>query len=131
MSERRTPVPTGSVLIAEDDAMVLEILTRICQDLFAEVVVCENGTDALALLDTKPFDLLISDLRMPGTSGLSLLAESKRRHPRRPALLISGYADDEAIDRARDLGAEVLHKPFGAKSLRAAIRTLCPALHVL
>jgi CheY-like chemotaxis protein len=128
MSEPGASPPLGAVLIAEDDAMVLEILTRICQELFAEVVVRENGSEALLVLDARPFDLLITDLRMPGAGGLSLLAESKRRYPRRPMLLISGYADDDAIEQARLLGAEVLHKPFGAKSLRAAIRSLCPAL---
>jgi len=121
-------MPTGAVLIAEDDALVTEILTRICGELFAEVVVRNNGSDALELLGARPFDLLVTDLRMPGASGLSLLSESRRRAPTCPMLLISGYADDDAIQQARLLGAEVLHKPFGAKSLRAAIRTLCPAL---
>jgi DNA-binding NtrC family response regulator len=121
-------MPTGAVLIAEDDVLVTEILTRICQELFAEVVVRNNGNDALELLGARPFDLLVTDLRMPGASGLSLLAESRRRAPTCPMLLISGYADDDAMQKARLLGAEVLHKPFGAKSLRTVIRRLCPAL---
>lgn len=119
---------TGSVLIAEDDELVLEILTRICREVFAELVIKNDGTAALMALGTRPFDLLISDLRMPGASGLVLLREASKLLPACPLLLISGYADDEATAQARDLGAHVLHKPFGASSLRQAIRNLCPQL---
>ena len=118
----------GSVLIAEDDELVLEVLTRICEELFAEVVSRDNGTDALLLLAARSFDLLITDLRMPGANGLALLTESRRLAPTRPMLLISGYADEAATTEAARLGAEVLHKPFGAAALRRAIRTLCPSL---
>jgi len=117
-----------SVLIAEDDPLVLDVLVRICKDLFADVVVRDSGSEAMRALESQSFDLLITDLRMPGESGLALLAESRRRAPTRPTLLISGYADEDVVSEARRLGAEVLHKPFGAVVLRQAIRTLCPDL---
>lgn len=122
------PKRLDAVLIAEDDELVLEILIRICQEMFAEVVIKNDGMAALSVLGTRPFDLVISDLRMPGASGLVLLSEASQLLPTCPLLLISGYADDEATARARNLGAHVLHKPFGAKSLRDAIRALCPAV---
>lgn len=118
----------SSVLIAEDDDLVLEILTRICKEFFGEVVVRNNGADALKVVGTRPFDLVVSDLRMPGATGLALLAEARRVSASVPLLLISGYADDEATSQARSLGAHVLHKPFGARGLRQAIRALCPTL---
>lgn len=116
------------MLIAEDDELVLEILTRISAEFFAEVVVRNNGADALDVIGTRTFDLLVSDLRMPGATGLALLTKARRASPTLPLLLISGYADEEATTRARSIGAHVLHKPFGARSLRQAIRTLCPKL---
>src|SRR5262245_23490180 len=125
------PAGPRSVLVVEDDPLVLEVLTRICSELFAEVVVRTNGTDALALIATRTFDLLITDLRMPGENGLVLLAETRRRAPTQPTLLISGYADEEASSEALRLGAEVLHKPFGARALRQTIATLCPEVTVV
>jgi CheY-like chemotaxis protein len=117
-----------SVLIAEDDPLVLDVLVRICKELFVDVVVRDSGTEAMRALESHSFDLLITDLRMPGENGLALLAESRRRAPARPTLLISGYADEEVVGEAKRLGAEVLHKPFGANVLRQAIRALCPDL---
>jgi DNA-binding response OmpR family regulator len=122
------PESFKSVLIAEDDPLVLDVMTRICKELFAEVVFRERGDEAMQALATGSFDLLITDLRMPGENGLALLAESRRRAPTRPLLLVSGYADIEATNEARRLGADVLHKPFGAHALRQAIRALCSNL---
>jgi len=118
----------GSVFIAEDDDLVVEVLARICKEVFAEVVVRNSGSEALHVIEERTFDLIVTDLRMPGASGLSLLAEAHRRWPDCPLLLISGYADEEAAQIARNLGAHILHKPFGARGLRQALRTLCPWL---
>lgn len=116
----------GSVLIVEDDGLVLEILRRICGETFAELVVERSASAALPVIEARSFELLITDLRMPGANGLVLLSAARQKWPSLPLLLISGYADDEATARARSLGAHVLHKPFGAKSLRQAIFALCP-----
>jgi len=65
---------------------------------------------------------------VPGENGLVLLAEASQVAPSCPLLLITGYADDDALSQARSLGAHVLHKPFGARSLRQVIGSLCPSL---
>src|SRR5262245_52565869 len=82
------------ILIADDEKDLREILADELRYCGCEVAEAENGKTAYALLESQPFDLIISDIRMPGGDGIELLKAVRKRDPKLPPLvLISGYSD--------------------------------------
>jgi signal transduction histidine kinase/ActR/RegA family two-component response regulator len=85
------------VLLADDERIVREVLAAQLRDEGYEVAEAEDGSATLELLGRDGrFDLLVSDLAMPGMDGVALIAEAQRRQPGLPAILITGYAGDTA-----------------------------------
>jgi CheY-like chemotaxis protein len=117
------------VLVAEDDPEMRNLLVQDLQADGFEVVSAMDGLDALGAIGQASsgdpihaFDIVVADLRMPGLSGLDLLAALKRTHSSAPFILITAFASAETHETARRLGAwAVLDKPFGLELLRAAI----------
>lgn len=116
------------VLVVDDDLALLEVLPATISLLLPDVVVdtCDTGTGALALLDTTDYDAVISDIKMPGMDGLTLLGELGRRWPRMPTLLITGHGDRElAVQALRGGAYDFIQKPidrdYFAASLSRAI----------
>jgi len=75
-------------------------------------------------LDERPFDLLLTDLTMPGESGLQLIERARRTHPDLRALVITGLLSTDELRSARALGIPILRKPFNPDQLQAAINKL-------
>lgn len=118
------PAPRRRVLVAEDEPALREIQRRVLVGLGLEPVLVANGRDAIGALEQGEFDLVISDLRMPGdVSGLDLLAwlDRERPHLARTALIvtgdISGPLPDEALAEER-----VLTKPFRRDEYEARVK---------
>ncbi|MBI5538315.1 MAG: sigma-54-dependent Fis family transcriptional regulator [Deltaproteobacteria bacterium] len=87
-----------------------------------EVGVASSGEEALRMLDSEPFDVLVTDLRMPGMDGLSLLRAVRTRHPQAVTILMTGYGTISSAVEAMRLGAyDYVNKPFEPKELRAAV----------
>jgi DNA-binding NtrC family response regulator len=87
-----------------------------------EVTVCDNATRALETLRSEPFDLIFSDVVMPGKTGLDLLEEMKSLGVRTPIIMISGQANIEMAVRATKLGAlDFLEKPLSTDKLLLTI----------
>ncbi|GGC54475.1 hypothetical protein GCM10011504_36070 [Siccirubricoccus deserti] len=85
------------VLLADDERIVREVLAADLLDEGYEVAEAADGSAALEMLDRAgPFDLLVTDLAMPGLDGVGLIAEAQRRQPGLPAILVTGYAGDAA-----------------------------------
>src|SRR5260370_21814572 len=83
-----------------------------------EATVCDNAGRALELLRTESFDLILSDVVMPGKSGLELLEDLKKTGVKTPIVLISGQANIEMAVRATKLGAlDFLEKPLSTAKL--------------
>jgi len=101
------------ILLAEDEPLARRTLTRALENAGYEVVVLENGTDAVARLREEPFDVVITDLVMEGLDGVQVLRQAKEVDPDTSVMMMSGYCDvNSAIDALR-LGAEdYLAKPF-------------------
>src|SRR5262245_61097951 len=86
-----------------------------------EPVAVASGDDALGKLDGC--DLVISDLRMPGLDGMSLLAEARRRRPDLPSIMTTGHATvDLAVEAMRAGAANFITKPFELDDLEQAVR---------
>lgn len=112
------------ILVADDDESIAWLWTRILQWGFgAEVVAVSDGDSAVAQIGERRFDLIITDLQMPGASGLDVLRRANASHPRVPVVIATGYASDDAIAQATGLGArEIVRKPFGLDQAVAIAR---------
>ena len=111
------------ILLVDDHHEVRAMTAGMLQDLGHTVTEVASGADGLALLKDDPtaFDLIVSDYAMPHLSGMEVVRLARQARAGMPALLITGYADADAIgDRPEDLS--VLQKPFNMAALAAAIR---------
>lgn len=119
-------VRTLSLIVAEDDHFMREWLSISLQGLAARVIEAANGHQLIALLAERPdVDLVISDIRMPGPSGLEALALARATGNEVPFLLITGYGSSDVLAAASELGAGVLQKPFSRRDLLARVNALC------
>ena len=89
------------------------------QDLGYETTWAANADEALALLGAASFDVVFSDVVMPGMSGVELGHEIRRRHPDLPVLLTSGYS--EALAEKGRHGFELLQKPYAPEELSLSL----------
>ena len=102
----------------DDHVEVRSTTAAVLEDLGHTVEQASNGAEALEALKTREcdFDVLISDYAMPHLSGTDFLREAREICPEVPALIITGYAEAEAI-HDRPPGVEILQKPFTAGKL--------------
>jgi HD-like signal output (HDOD) protein/ActR/RegA family two-component response regulator len=120
------------VLFVDDEPLVLRALGRMAHALRAE---CEasfasSGEEALALMSKSPFDVLVSDMRMPGMDGATVLAQVEQRFPATARIILSGYTQYESALRALPVCHRFLAKPLRSEELRLVLlRTV--AMHQL
>src|SRR5437879_2474164 len=106
------------LLIVDDDANTLASLSRAFRMAGHSAIVCDNGVRAIELLKSQPFDLIFSDVVMPGKDGLTLLEELRGLGVVTPVVMISGQASIEMAVRATRLGAvDFLEKPLSTEKL--------------
>jgi response regulator RpfG family c-di-GMP phosphodiesterase len=107
--------PAVRVLIVDDDPALRTILSVMLTQSAFLCRTAASGEEALRLLEIQPADVVISDLRMPGISGMDLLIEVHERYPRLAFLMVTGEDETRVGVRAMQLGADdYLLKPFDA-----------------
>jgi CheY-like chemotaxis protein len=112
-----------SVLIVDDDAAFRTTIGRDLGEQGFAVSLAQNGAEAAGILERDAIDILLTDLRMPGTDGIDLLDRVRSLSPRTRAILMSGFASARDYQRALECGAvRVLCKPFTSAELLQAIR---------
>ena len=117
------PNETPRLLIVDDDPGQRSLLDSFLRGQGFETVVAESGERALELLPTKKFSLMISDVRMPGLSGLETLQRARKDFPALPVLLVTAYTDiREAVAAMRDGAVNYLAKPIDLDELLANVR---------
>jgi DNA-binding NtrC family response regulator len=100
------------VLVVDDKDNIVKLLARILSPEF-EVTTAEDGTRALGLLAATEFDVIVSDIRMPGADGMVVLRETRRLHPDTEVILMTAFATVQDAVAAMKLGAyDYLQKPF-------------------
>ncbi|GFO67366.1 response regulator [Geomonas limicola] len=115
-----------TILAVEDSDLVLKMLSSLLKAKGFQVIEAHNALEALKSLDTGPVDLVITDLIMPGMSGLELTKEIRKRTPHDIPVLVQTTLSDARVKRA-GLEAGVsgwIQKPFQAEELAAEIRRL-------
>lgn len=101
------------VLIIEDDSNVADALKLIMEDSGYEVVVALNARQGLEQAGLRRFDLTITDVQLPDTSGLDVLSVLRGKDPTIPVIIITSHSTTEVVSEAMARGAcQVLPKPF-------------------
>jgi two-component system response regulator AtoC len=109
------------VLVVDDKENMRRLVARILEGSFA-VTEAEDGARARALVATEDFDVVVTDIRMPGADGFELLAAVKARDPATEVVLMTGYATVPDAVRAMKLGAfDYLEKPFDPDAALAVV----------
>jgi two-component system cell cycle response regulator CpdR len=116
-----------NVLVVEDDEAMREFLVEAISRSGYVVEAVDNGCDALDRVSAARFDLLLTDIRMPGLDGLELARKARVRNPALGVLLVTAYAQDALgatdFDGTR---TDVLSKPFNLNELIDRVATILP-----
>ncbi|MNL35850.1 Autoinducer 2 sensor kinase/phosphatase LuxQ [compost metagenome] len=130
------PNPTRllRVLLAEDHPINQRLIQLILADHVTELMIVDDGAQAVAAFEAQPFDVVLMDMQMPGMDGLTATRALRAVEAARPAaaptpiLMLSAHAMPEHRDSARAAGADLhLAKPITARDLLTALAMLTPA----
>ena len=128
--------PTRVLLADDDDEMRRALASALRRDGYI-VMEAKDGNELLEKINSSqlcsdtgvPIDALVTDIRMPGRSGIDVLIAVRNLDPALPVVLITAFGDQETHAEARWMGADaVLDKPFDVRDLRSALMTLAPPL---
>lgn len=113
-----SPDTGKSILIVDDDPYVLESASTLLSEYNYSVISCTSAEEALNRLLEKKFSLILTDIKMPGMSGIELLSKIHSIYPKMPVILITGYAELEMAINAIKKGAfDFITKPYNADHL--------------
>jgi two-component system nitrogen regulation response regulator GlnG len=119
----RSPNRAENVWIVDDDRSIRWVLEKALQQEGMEPVSFDSADAALVRLQRQCPDVLISDIRMPGTSGLDLLASIRERYPKLPVIIMTAHSDlDSAVASYQGGAFEYLPKPFDVDEAVALVR---------
>src|SRR3954463_2667481 len=121
---RATPSPSGGrprVLVVDDEATIRDLLSKTLALAEYDVDMAPDGRSALDRLRMIPYDLLITDLKMPGVDGLTVIREARRLKADLPVIIITGFSNEASAIEAVNLGVSgYLTKPFRVPRVLAA-----------
>jgi CheY-like chemotaxis protein len=113
------------VLVVDDDPVVRKSFDRVLTGKGYAVITAENGEEALHKLTEEKYDVVYTDIRMPGMSGLDVAEQLKAKQPWTPVVIITGYGTEEAEARAKAAGvSSFLHKPLSPEMIEGSARTV-------
>jgi DNA-binding NtrC family response regulator len=113
------------IMIIEDDSEMRSLLKDFMEEEGYEVVSASNGSEALQKLSGEIFDLIITDIRMPGLTGLDIIPGIKKLQPQVPIMVITAFGSEEIYQKSRERGAfAYLEKPICFNKLGAIIREM-------
>lgn len=113
------------ILLADDDKPLRDLAARALEADGHSVTAASDGTEAAQFLDEREFDVVVSDVEMPGCGGFELLRDFADRKARTRFLLVSGFVEKLESPHAAHAGRYVtLAKPFTLEQLRAAVARL-------
>lgn len=119
-------LPVMRILICEDDKLLMRAMQIIVEKAGYEVVLANDGNEAMDALDHESYDLVLADIHLPYTSGLELIRHLKHDLKKNvPVVVVSAISDDVIMQQANLLGADrYLVKPYDPKYLVEVINSL-------
>ncbi|HWI14991.1 MAG TPA: response regulator [Burkholderiales bacterium] len=117
------------VLVVDDDPVVGKSFNRVLSNKGYIVVTAHDGPEALKRLAESEYDVVFTDIRMPGMDGIEVAERVKAKRPWTPVVIVTGYGSEDNEARAKAAGvAEFLHKPLSPEMIEGSARK---ALHVV
>lgn len=114
------------LLFVEDNPIMLQLYAMMLEgEENWEVATADGGEAALQLMATSEFDVIVSDMRMPGMDGLQLITEVRKHYPRTSRIILSGLSDQKEIAQCLEETHQFIAKPFTAKTLKATLARIC------
>jgi HD-like signal output (HDOD) protein/ActR/RegA family two-component response regulator len=115
------------ILFVDDEPRILDGLKRMLrtQRLEWEMAFAAGGDEALMLMETSPFDVIVSDTRMPGMDGASLLTKVRELYPQVVRIVLSGHTEPSTALRVVPVAHQFLAKPCDASTLRMVVERAC------
>jgi DNA-binding NtrC family response regulator len=115
------------ILVVDDDPQMRSALQEAIRRIGHGADACENGLEAIGRIGRTSYSLVVTDMKMPGMDGLSLLREIRRRSSTQPVLVITGYGTVEnAVETMREGATNYLLKPFSFDALKKAVESALP-----
>ena len=110
------------ILVVDDEEGARELFNTILTDEGYEVALAVNGEDALTQMKGNSYDLVVTDIKMPGMDGLQLLQELRKLGSRADVIMVTAYGEVESYLKAMSLGAaEYINKPIRIKELKRIV----------
>ncbi len=114
-----------SILLVEDDPQVLELQKALFEMDTHEVAAISNGTDALHVFDPDRFDLVVTDMEMPGMNGVELARKIKKKSPDKPVIMLTAYAETMQAAGKDSVGVDlIIPKPLTLAGLRKVVKAV-------
>ncbi|MGO9008171.1 MAG: response regulator [Beijerinckiaceae bacterium] len=111
------------MLVVDDDPAVSKSIDRVLSNKGYAVITAGSGEEALRKLNEEKYDVVYTDIRMPGLSGLEVAEQIKAQRPWTPVVIITGYGTDAAESRAKAAGVVgFLHKPLSPEMIEGSAR---------
>ena len=110
------------ILVVDDEEGARELFNTILSDEGYDVTLANNGSDALTRMQADAFDLVVTDIKMPGMDGLQLLQEIRKTGSKADVIMVTAYGEVESYLKAMSLGAaEYINKPIRIKELKRIV----------
>ncbi len=112
----------ASILIVDDELSMREFIKILLENIGHSTICAKDGTEAITALEKNDIDLVISDIRMPGITGLDLLAKVKEEYSDTPVVLITAYASpDDAVIAMKNGAYDYITKPFKVEEIEKIV----------
>jgi CheY-like chemotaxis protein len=127
--ETELGITRPTLLVVDDEERILSALRRTLRREGYRVVTSESVHEALEILDAGPVDLILSDQKMPGMSGLQFLEEAAKRCPGAARVLITGWTEEIPPEKLEELGIRgLITKPWDDARLKKVLREACDSV---
>ena len=108
-------------MVVEDNPNARQLLSYMLSNVGHRIIETDDGDEAVRLLDTQRFDLIITDLALPNTTGFGIIAHAHAKWPRLPIILITGYLSKTAAEQVLNEYVEYIPKPIDRDRLLATV----------
>lgn len=127
VSRHPGPGRVPRLLVVDDEAPVRRMLLDVFRSFGYDVVAAASGDEALRLFAEADYDVLVTDLLMPGMNGWEVIERLRQAAPRLPVIMLTGSGPDIDLERVRREGVTLVHKPATLPGLRAVLRDVLAA----